>query len=282
MEKHTDQDTILDELTSYWTDRAHSYSAQNLAEMNDWRREAWRNLILSYAPQKRHLRILDVGTGPGFFAINLALAGHEVTAVDATAEMLEYAEQNAKSYGAEVSFILHRGEFLPFEDDSFDLIVSRNVVWNLEYPDKALAEWSRVLALGGRMVYFDANWYLYLYDEELREKKRTAEQTFRAKHPVHNYAGDLPKSRVKELEKTAYSLPLSRERRPAWDRAVLERLGMQIEKILDDIGPGVQDPMDRERDYPIRTFMVCAEKTAEKKVPKTGSAEDGSLTQRGR
>ena len=33
-----EQTTILEDLTSYWTDRAHSYSAQNLAEMNDWRR----------------------------------------------------------------------------------------------------------------------------------------------------------------------------------------------------------------------------------------------------
>ena len=145
------QDEILDTLTSYWTDRAQSYSAQNIAEMNDWRRQAWRELILSHGPQKECLRVLDIGTGPGFFAINLALAGHEVTAVDVTGEMLAHAKQNAESYGAKAEFVLHRGEFLPFEDNSFDLIVSRNVVWNLEYPEQALSEWARVLAPGGRM-----------------------------------------------------------------------------------------------------------------------------------
>ena len=35
---------------------------------------------------------------------------------------------------------------------------------------------------------------------------------------------------------------------------------MDIKKIIDDIGPGVQDPLDWERDAPIHTFMVCAEK----------------------
>ncbi len=260
MQDQMKQDEILDALTSYWTDRAQSYSAQNIAEMNDWRRQAWRELILSHAPKKECLRILDIGTGPGFFAINLALAGHEVTAVDVTEEMLAYAKKNAESYGAKVNFVLHRGEFLPFEDGSFDLIVSRNVVWNLEYPQQALAEWARVLAPGGRMVYFDANWYLYLYDEELRAQKKAAEKAFREKYPVHNYAGDLPKSRVLELEQTAYALPLSREKRPEWDRAVLEKLGMRIVKVIDDIGPGVQDPLDWERDNPIHTFMVCAEK----------------------
>lgn len=262
MQEQKNQDTILDALTSYWTDRAESYSAQNIAEMNDWRREAWRNLILSHAPQKKTLLVLDIGTGPGFFAINLALAGHEVTAVDVTQEMLQYAKSNAESYGAKVDFVLHRGEFLPFEDNSFDLIVSRNVIWNLEYPKQALAEWARVLAPGGRMVYFDANWYLYLYDEELRARKKAAEAAFRTKYPVHNYAGNMPKARVRELEQTAYALPLSKEKRPEWDRNVLEKLGMQMVEIMEDIGPGVQDPLDWERDHPIHTFMICAEKPA--------------------
>lgn len=260
MQEKRNQDAVLESLTSYWTERAKSYSAQNIAEMNDGRREAWRELILSHAPKKQVLRILDVGTGPGFFAINLALASHEVTAVDVTAEMLAYARCNAEHYGARVEFVLHRGESLPFADASFDLVVSRNVLWNLEYPDAALAEWARVLAPGGRMVYFDANWYLYLYDEELRARKKAAEAAFRAKYPVHNYAGDMPKARIRELEKTAYHLPLSKEKRPEWDQRILERLGMRMLEIMEDIGPGVQDPMDWERDQPMHTFMVCAEK----------------------
>ena len=51
-ENTAEQITILEDLTDYWTDRAHSYSAQNLAEMNDWRRDAWRELILEHAPKK--------------------------------------------------------------------------------------------------------------------------------------------------------------------------------------------------------------------------------------
>lgn len=260
MQEEKETSALLDTLTSYWTDRAHSYSSQNIAEMNDWRRKAWRDLILTYAPQKKRLRILDVGTGPGFFAINLSLAGHDVTAVDVTERMLRHAKLNAESYGAQVNFVLHRGEFLPFEDDSFDLIVSRNVIWNLEYPQAALSEWKRVLVPGGRMVYFDANWYLYLYDDALRAKKEAAHAAFHAKHMPHSHAGDLPPQRVADLERAAYLLPLSRERRPAWDCTVLEGLGMDVKRIIDDIGPGVQDPLDRERDAPIRTFMVCAEK----------------------
>ena len=87
---------------------------------NNWKRKAWRDLILAYAPEKEVLRVLDVGTGPGFFAMTLALEGHEVTAVDLTEQMLEHAAANAKAYGADVRFVLHRGENLPFEDGAFD------------------------------------------------------------------------------------------------------------------------------------------------------------------
>ena len=37
MQEEKETSAVLDTLTSYWTDRAHSYSAQNIAEMNDWR-----------------------------------------------------------------------------------------------------------------------------------------------------------------------------------------------------------------------------------------------------
>ena len=254
------KDRIMEGLTSYWTDRAHSYSAQNVAEMNDWRCGAWRELILSHAPGKDRLRVLDVGTGPGFFAINLALAGHEVTAVDVTDHMLWHAADNARAYGAEVCFLLHRGEFLPFEDGCFDLVVSRNVLWNLEYPESALSEWARVLAPGGRMVYFDANWYLYLYDGELRKKRDAVHKAFREKHPDFTGGGDLSPERVRDLERIALSLPLSRERRPEWDRDKLTGLGMRIVRVNENIGMNVTDPSMWEHDDATPMFMICADK----------------------
>lgn len=250
----------LEGLTSYWTDRAHSYSAQNIEEMNDWRRDAWRKLILSRAPAKPRLRVLDVGTGPGFFAMNLALDGHDVTAVDVTDHMLWHARDNARAYGADVRFVLHRGEFLPFEDGSFDLVVSRNVLWNLEYPETALAEWARVLDRGGRMVYFDANWYLYLYDEDLRQDREERRRAFRLRHPELRKTWDLGPDRTAELERIALDLPLSRQRRPEWDAQVLESLGIRVAEIAERVGARVQDPVEFERDEPTPMFMVCGEK----------------------
>ena len=260
MQQEKENTDFLEGITSYWTERAHSYSASNIAEMNDWRRGAWRRLILENAPKKGKLRILDVGTGPGFFAINLALAGHQVTAVDVTEHMLWHAKRNAADYGATVNFVLHRGEELPFADDSFDLIVSRNVTWNLEYPEQALTEWKRVLAPGGRMVYFDANWYLYLFDNDLRARREKARRACQEKHPGYTGAGDMPAKRLQDLERIAYDLPLSRQRRPAWDRETLHNLNMKLVCIDREAGRSVQAPDEWDYDLATPIFMVCAEK----------------------
>ena len=260
MNEERDETQILTGLKSYWTERAHSYSAQNVAEMNDWRRYAWRDVILENAPRKEHLRVLDVGTGPGFFAMALALEGHTVTAVDVTEHMVQHARINASAYGADVSFILHRGEFLPFEDGSFDLIVSRNVLWNLQYPENALHEWARVLVPGGRMVYFDANWYRYLFDEQLRKEREEYRRKFAKKYPHVQSAGDLPPERVRDLEEMAYDLPLSKELRPQWDVRVLTDSGMKIIKVEEQIGAIVQNKAEFERDRLTPVFMVCAER----------------------
>lgn len=121
---NSDEDIVKD-LIIYWTNRALGYSQTNQEELATQKRTIWQNLILTHAPKKEKLRILDVGTGPGFLAIILALADHNVTAVDVTEAMLVQAQNNATQYGVEVNFVLSDVQCLPFEDNSFDLIVLR-------------------------------------------------------------------------------------------------------------------------------------------------------------
>lgn len=132
------------EMNHYWTERSKSYSEQNRAQIENEKRHEWENMILKYAPQKECLNILDVGTGPGFFAIILAQKGHHVTAVDLTQDMLEQAKENANHYKVEVEFKLLENQFLPFPDNTFDLVVSRDVTWMLQDAEGVLKEWYRV------------------------------------------------------------------------------------------------------------------------------------------
>lgn len=249
---------IIKGVRDYWDIRSESYSKQNIAELHCFKREAWRKLILENATDKPQLKILDVGTGPGFFAINLALSGHDITAVDCTQAMLDKALENASHYGASIKFKQANGDELPFEDGTFDLIVSRNVVWNLQDPKKALKEWARVLKEDGRLIYFDANWYLYLFDEKLRKKieisKREAERLFPEEQDPAKYIG------VK-MEEIAYNLPLSRQYRPQWDREALIECGYRVLCIDENIGSLVWGEKEKILYGPTPMFMVCAEKS---------------------
>lgn len=166
--------TYEEENIHYWTNRASGYSGVNQEELASSQKTVWRGVIsrriASRFPGKKpsQIRVLDVGTGPGFFAIILAELGYQVTAVDYTTSMLEEAKRNAGFLAKEIDFRQMNAEELSFPTASFDVLVTRNVTWNLPNPEKAYAQWMRVLTPGGLLLNFDANWYRYLWDEEAR------------------------------------------------------------------------------------------------------------------
>ena len=145
---------LKNEIHDYWTNRARGYSEYNQQEMADARRTMWRDKLLSLLgnqfPEKKpqEIKILDVGTGPGFFAILLAEAGYQVTAIDYTEEMLKEAQSNAGELTKCIVWKTGDAQALDVESNSFDVIVTRNVTWNLPRPDLAYREWLRVLKPG--------------------------------------------------------------------------------------------------------------------------------------
>lgn len=169
--------------------------------------------------------MLEVGTGPGFFAILLCELGYAVTAVDLTPAMLAEAKKNAGGLADGICFMEMNAEELDFAEQSFDVVVSRNLTWNLPQPERAYAEWARVLKPGGLLLNFDANWYTYLFDDEARQaydrdRANSAEQGIGDQNVGENF--DL-------MEDIARRVPLSNIRRPAWDLQQLRTLGLQAQ-----------------------------------------------------
>ena len=103
--------------------------------------------------------ILNVGCGPGTEAILLAGMGYEVTALDFSPEMIEYTKKNAKAKGVSVDTVIGDAENLPFEDASFDAVVSNYAIWAIPNPQKAMEEWYRVLKPEGEVAYIDVGHY---------------------------------------------------------------------------------------------------------------------------
>jgi ubiquinone/menaquinone biosynthesis C-methylase UbiE len=120
--------------------------------------KGWKTLFSEHLGSKP-LKLLDVGTGPGSISVLLAVMGHEVTAVDLSEVMLRLARKNADSCGVEVDLRKGDAEKLTFNDNTFDAVVNRWVLWTVTDPNAALGEWSRVLKPGGRLCIIDGNWY---------------------------------------------------------------------------------------------------------------------------
>lgn len=209
----------LNEIKAYWNQRSDGYSRQVQDEMNtDY--DSWTERFLRLLADAPGTDALDIGCGPGLFTILLADLGYRTTSVDYSEDMLKKAQQNTAARGLTSRFLQGDAHALPFEDESFDAIVSRNLTWNLEHPAEAYREWLRVLRPGGLLVNFDGNHYSYLYREEYLLERRQKDFS-----DGHNPAY-MKNINVSIIDNIAKDLPLSKEMRPQWDMEVLIRLGV--------------------------------------------------------
>ncbi len=213
----------------YWENRAEGYSLVNKTELHTAQHKRWQAhldaQIRAQHPGKsrEEIRVLEVGCGPGFFAIILSELGYPVTAVDYTAHMLEQARENAKEYGQNPCFLEMDASELTFADATFDVVVSRNLTWNLPEPERAYREWLRVLAEGGVLLVYDANWYGYLYDET----KRDAYEKDRLHTAELGVKDEYEGTDIDAMEAIARKAPLSGIIRPKWDEKILKEAGAQ-------------------------------------------------------
>ena len=110
---------------------------------------------------------------------------------------------------------------LDFDDNTFDVIVTRNLTWNLQKPEQAYKEWMRVLKKDGILLNFDANWYCYIDNEEKRLQYE-ADRNRAAEYQVEDFYEGTD---IESMEEIARKLPLSNITRPSWDKKILLKSG---------------------------------------------------------
>jgi len=97
-------------------------------------------------------RILDLATGTGWTSRAVAARGAMVTGVDIASDLLEAARTNAMAAKLPIHYQRGDAEKLPFEDGSFDAVVSTCGVMFASRPEAAAREIARVTRPGGRIA----------------------------------------------------------------------------------------------------------------------------------
>lgn len=246
-------------IEAYWTRRASSYTDVIKKNLADGWEDIWANELISYFPKGEacsRMKILDIGTGPGFYSIILSKRGYQMTAIDSSEGMLEEAKHNAGELADNIEFLYMDAQKLDFEDNTFDVIVTRNLTWNLPKPAEAYKEWKRVLKPNGILLNCDANWYSYLFDEE-KEKEYLQDRLNTVKAGVEDHGayeeGDM-------MEDISRCLPMGKVKRPQWDLSVLLECGFKMVSADTSVGERVWNAEEKVNYASTPGFMIVAVK----------------------
>ena len=134
---------------------------------NAWSLGSYSEIALFFLPVSAHLvklcnvssgdRVFDVACGTGNTAITARRNGSKVTGIDFTPQMLTQAKAEATLAEADdITWIEGDAEDLPFEDSSFDVVLSSFGHMFAPHPKVAIGEMLRVMEPGGRIAF--ATW----------------------------------------------------------------------------------------------------------------------------
>ena len=246
---YAEEDNILLEhrIETYWDERSKAFSKKRRRELDGPDAAAWKTYLLRTLDPVfgdfSALRVLDVGTGAGFFAILFAEMGAQATGIDLSHDMIHEAKINSLAYGVPdlTTFTVGNAQELTFPDAAFDIVISRNLTWTLPDVPAAYREWVRVLRPGGLLFNFDA------------DHRHTTWSTA-------NTNDGLAAQKLAECNAIKDALAINRRERPAWDKQILERLGLTVEAAGDIRRDVFVDPMVLVDDIPM--FALCGRKAA--------------------
>ena len=237
-----------EEISNYWNQRSKGFARVRQEELESPMAERWLAEIRRNISLDKSIKILDIGTGTGFFSILLSRLGHEIIGVDFSKEMINEAKQLSIIYNQDISLYIMDAQNLDFEDHTFDLVISRNLIWNLTNPKKAYIEWIRVLKKGGILLNFDGEYTKEVYEQ--------ASPTLPKEH-VHNY---VEQTLLDQLNRINTTLPLKNENRPLWDVTILNELHCKDIEIDEDVSKRIY--LEKNHLYnPTPMFSIKAKKS---------------------
>ena len=222
---HTD--VVKQQVAAHWNRRAahfdedFGHSIRTAAE-----RAAWDRILDLAVPQRGALDALDVGCGTGFLSFELAARGCQVTGIDFAPAMLAEARRKAAERGVSIRFEEGDAEQLRFAPASFDLVMSRHLLWTLPHPEAAIDEWIRVLRPGERLVIVDGQFDPRALSIHQRENARTSTE-YGAIGDRLPFLGGRPREEIETLLKAHGLVNVGSD-------PVLDLVEAQAQRMADD------------------------------------------------
>ena len=111
---------------------------------------AYQQMYELICPAVRHKTVLELATGTGLIASHIINAAEQIEATDASEEMIHLAKEANRS--SKLHFSVQDMFYLPYADQSFDVVIVSNALHIVPEPERALAEIRRVLKDDGILV----------------------------------------------------------------------------------------------------------------------------------
>jgi ubiquinone/menaquinone biosynthesis C-methylase UbiE len=125
-----------------YDERCQTYARERFEAIAEW-------------PSTPYGTALEIGSGTGFFLLNLMLQGiaEKGVVTDISPGMVDVAVRNAKTLGLDVSGEVVDAETIPLPDNSVDLVIGHAILHHIPDVEQSLRECMRVLKPGGRFVF---------------------------------------------------------------------------------------------------------------------------------
>ncbi len=148
---------LKEEIREYWSKRAETFDLSwGHGIHSDAELDAWSGLFADHLALRPGSRVLELASGTGEVTRILLHLGCEVDGIDLCEPMI--ARARTKHFGAKARFHLGDAENTLMPGGSYDAVVCRHLVWTLIDPERAFADWFRVLKPGGSLLIADGDW----------------------------------------------------------------------------------------------------------------------------
>lgn len=213
--------------------KAFSVQAKNFEskKYHLFKKELTERIVNLTEPNKTD-SVLEVAAGTCVCARAFAPFCDHVTCLDATPQMLAVGRAKSEKAGIKnISFVVGNAENLPFENEKFDIVISRLAFHHFVNPQKIMFEMARVLKTGGKLVMVD----MTVHDEKLRN---SVDEIERMRDPSH-----VKNLTIKEMNGLYEKNSLKIDMQEKMDVAVAFEEWTKLTKTPDSVKTELRDRM---------------------------------------